>query len=142
MQGRRDTAVRLLRIALVASIAIPAGVLCWGGWITYNSAFAHADEELRARLDILSEQANTVFETVALNFTSVDTIVGGMTDEQIKASEPGLHAKLHELEKATTAVSAIRIFDKNGTSDREFSGFAGSGEPGRLRPRFLQGTRG
>ena len=88
MQGRRDTAVRLLRIVFVASIAIPAGVLCWGGWITYNSAFAHADEELRARLDILSEQANAVFETVALNFTSVDTLVGGMTDEQIKASAP------------------------------------------------------
>ncbi len=60
---------------------------CWGGWVTYNNAFAHADEELRARLDVLSEQANTVFESVALNFTSVDTIVGGMTDEQIQASD-------------------------------------------------------
>ena len=114
MQGRRDTAVRLLRVALVASVAIPAAIFCWGGWVTYNNAFAHADEELRARLDILSEQANTVFESVALNFTSVDTLVGGMTDEQIRAAEPDLHAKLHELEKATTAVSAIRIFDKSG----------------------------
>ena len=114
MQARRDTAVRLLRVALVASIAIPAAIFCWGGWVTYNNAFAHADEELRARLDVLSEQANTVFESVALNFTSVDTLVGGMNDEQIRAAEPGLHAKLHELEKATSAVSAIRIFDKNG----------------------------
>jgi signal transduction histidine kinase len=114
MQGRRYTAVRLLRIALVASIAIPIAMFCWGAWVTYNNAYAHADEELRSRLDVLSEQANTVFESVALNFTSVDTIVDGMTDAQIKASEPELHAKLHELEKATTAVSAIRIFDKDG----------------------------
>ena len=114
MQGRRDTAVRLLRIALVASIAIPAAALCWGGWVTYNNAFAHADEELSARLDVLSEQANTVFESVALNLTSVDTIVGNMSDAQIRASEADLHAKLHELEKATTPVSAIRIFDKSG----------------------------
>ena len=84
MRARRDTAVRLLRVALVASIAIPAAAFCWGGWVTYNNAFAHADEELRARLDVLSEQANTVFESVALNFTSVDTLVDGMTDEQIQ----------------------------------------------------------
>ena len=114
MQARRDTAVRLLRTAMVASVAIPLAVLCWGAWVTYQSAYAHADEELKARLDVLSEQANTIFESVALTFTSVDTIVDAMPDEQIKSSEQNLHDKLHELEQATIAVNAIRVIDKTG----------------------------
>jgi signal transduction histidine kinase/CheY-like chemotaxis protein len=114
MQARRDTAVRLLRTAMVASIVLPLAFLCWGAWVTYQSAFAHADEELNARLDVLSEQANTIFESVALTFTSIDTVVDNMSDDQIKASEQNLHDKLHELEQATVAVNAIRIIDKNG----------------------------
>ena len=114
MRARRDAAVRLLQTAMVASIAIPVAIFCYGAWVTYNNAFAHADEQLSATLDVLAEQANTVFESVALTFTSVDTLVDAMPDDQIKASEQTLHDKLHELEKATEAVSAIRIVDKTG----------------------------
>ena len=114
MQARRDAAVRLLRTALVASLAIPAAVFCWGAWVTYNDAFAHADEELNARMDVLAEQANTVFESVKLTFTSVDTIIDAMPDDQLKSNEEALHAKLHELERATVAVSRIWVLDKNG----------------------------
>jgi len=31
---------------MVASVAIPVVVFCWGAWVTYNNAVAHADEEL------------------------------------------------------------------------------------------------
>jgi two-component system, NtrC family, sensor kinase len=114
MQARRDAAVRHLRTAMAASIVIPAAVFCWGAWITYNDAFAHADEQLNAIMDVLAEQANTVFESVTLTFISVDAIVDAMPDDQIKASEQKLHDKLHELEAATESVSAIRIIDKDG----------------------------
>jgi signal transduction histidine kinase/CheY-like chemotaxis protein len=114
MRARRDAAVRLLKTALVASIVVPAAIFCWGAWVTYNNAFAHADEQLSATLDILAGQANTVFESVALTFTSVDTLVDATPDDQIKASERKLHDKLHELEGATEAVNAIRILDKDG----------------------------
>ena len=114
MRVRRDAAIRLLRTALVASIAIPAGVFCWGAWVTYTDAFDHADEQLNASMDVLAEQANSVLEVVALTFTSVDTIVDAMTDDQIRASETKLYDQLHELERATFAVSAIRIVDKDG----------------------------
>ena len=114
MRARRDAAIRLLRTALVATIVIPLAILCWGTWVTYNNAFAHADEQLSATMDVLAEQANTVFESVALTFTSVDTLVGAMSDDQISASEQALHGKLHELEVATQAVSAIRVLDKDG----------------------------
>jgi hypothetical protein len=144
MRVRRDAAIRLLRTALVASIAIPAGVFCWGAWVTYTDAFDHADEQLNASMDVLAEQANSVLEVVALTFTSVDTIVDAMTDDQIRASETKLYDQLHELERATFAVSAIRIVDKDGHAlvgsqvypmprDRNISDrlFPGAGESGR-----------
>jgi two-component system NtrC family sensor kinase len=115
MRPRRDAAIRLLRIALVASVAIPFAILCWGTWVTYNGAFAHADERISAALDVLAEQANTVYESVALTFTSVDAVVDAMPDDAIKANERTLHDKLHEIEKAADAVSDIRLLDKDGS---------------------------
>jgi hypothetical protein len=106
MRARRDAAIRLLRTALVATIVIPLAILCWGTWVTYNNAFAHADEQLSATMDVLAEQANTVFESVALTFTSVDTLVGAMSDDQISASEQALHGRLHELEVARQRAQA------------------------------------
>ena len=114
MRARQEAAVRLLRTALVASIAIPATVFCWGASVTYNDAFNHADEELNARMDVLAEQARTVFESVRLTFTGVDAIVDAKTDDQIRASEASLHAQLSEMEKASGAVSRIWVLDKNG----------------------------
>jgi signal transduction histidine kinase len=99
---------------MVASIVIPATIFCWGAWVTYQDAFVRADEQLNARMDVLAEQANTVFDSVSLTFTSVDTLVDAMADDQIKTSEQKLHDKLHELEQATEAVSTIRIIDKDG----------------------------
>ncbi len=160
MRARRDAAVRFLKTAMVAAVAIPVAIFGYAAWVTYNNAFAHADEQLSATLDVLSEQANTVFESVALTFTSIDTLVDAMPDDQIKASEQTLHDKLHELEKATKAVSAIRVFDKTGyvlvssqampaVQDQDFSGRdyfaaqvtkdAGTFIGSVLKPRYSEG---
>jgi signal transduction histidine kinase/CheY-like chemotaxis protein len=114
MRPRRDAAVRFLRIAMAAAVAIPAAIFCWGAWVTYNNAFSHADEQINATMDVLAEQANTVFESVALTFTGTQTILDGMSDEQIRASEQKLHDQLAAFDKATAAVNAIWVIDKNG----------------------------
>jgi signal transduction histidine kinase len=114
MRAPRDAAFRYLRIALFASIALPLTVFCWGAWITYNDTFAHADERLNSTMDVLAEQANTAFDSVALTFTSVDALIDATPNDQIAASEQRLYAKLHEIEQATTAVSGIRILDQDG----------------------------
>ncbi len=46
----------------------------------------------------------------------MDAIAGDLTDEQIKAAEPALHAQLSKLAKATAAIDAILIIDKDGHS--------------------------
>jgi signal transduction histidine kinase len=116
MRDRRDAAIRLFKVMLVASIAIPFGLFSYAAWITYKSAFAHADEQLSATMDIISEQAKKVFQSVDLTFSSVHAIMGDMSDQDIKANEQILHNKLVELEKASETVEAIAIVGKDGIS--------------------------
>ena len=114
MRARRDAALRLLKTMLVASIVIPVAIFCYASWLNYRSAFDHADEELKASLNILSQHASGIFQSVELAFTAADAIIGDLTDEQIKASEQTLHAQLSKIEKSTTAIDAILIVNRNG----------------------------
>jgi len=114
MRARRDAALRLLKIMLVASIVIPLAVFSYAGWMTYRAAFSHADEQLAATLDVITEQANKVFQSVDLTFASVNTLAGSLSDADIKASEQTLHEKLVEIEKAATVIDAVAVVGKDG----------------------------
>ncbi|MGB8432131.1 MAG: ATP-binding protein, partial [Pseudolabrys sp.] len=69
---------------------------------------------LTASLNILSEHASNVFQSVDLATTSVNAIVGDLSDEQIEARQGALHSQLNKLEKALATVDAIFIADRNG----------------------------
>ena len=114
MRARRDAALRLLKTMLVASVFIPAAFFIYASWLNYHFAFARADEQLSASLNILSEQASKVFQSVDLTFAGVDAVLGDLTDEQIKASAGSLHLQLVKLEKALNAVDGILVVDKGG----------------------------
>lgn len=114
MRARRDAALRLLKTMLVASIVIPVALFSYASWISYQDTIAHADEQLTASLNILSEHASKVFQSVDLAVTSVDAIAGDLSDEQIEARQEALHYQLNKLEKALATVDAIFIADRNG----------------------------
>jgi signal transduction histidine kinase len=114
MRARRDAALRLLKTMLVASIVIPVALFSYASWMSYRDTIAHADEQLTASLNILSEHASKVFQSVDLATTSVDAIVGDLSDEQIEARQQALHSQLNKLEKALANVDAIFIADRNG----------------------------
>jgi len=114
MRARRDAALRLLKTMLVASIFFPAAFFVYASWLNYESAFARADEQLAASLNVLSEQASKVFQSVDLTFAGVDAILGDLNNEQIKASAQTLHLQLSKLEKALNAVDGILVVDKSG----------------------------
>jgi len=114
MSARRDAALRLLKTMLAASIVIPVALFSYASWINYQDSIAHADEQLTASLNILSEHASKVFQSIDLAVTSVDAIAGDLPDEQIKARQEALHYQLSKLEKALATVDAIFIADRNG----------------------------
>ena len=114
MRARRDAALRLLKTMLAASIVIPLALFSYASWINYRDTIAHADEQLTASLNILSEHASKVLQSVDLATTSVDAIVGDLSDAQIEARQEALHSQLSKLEKALATVAAIFIADRNG----------------------------
>ena len=114
MRARRDAALRLLKTMLAASIVIPLALFSYASWINYRDTIAHADEQLTASLNILSEHASKVLQSVDLATTSVDAIVGDLSDAQIEARQEALHSQLSKLEKALATVDAIFIADRNG----------------------------
>src|SRR3954451_328104 len=114
MRERHAAANRLLKTMMVASIAIPLAVFSYASWVAYHNAFEHADEQLSAALDVISEHANKIFQSIDLTFSSVDAIIGDLSDEQIKASEEALHLQLSKLEKPVNAINAILVVDKTG----------------------------
>ena len=114
MRARRDAAVRLLKTMLVASILLPAALFSYAAWTTYREAFQRADQQLVSFLDITSEHAAKVFQSVDLTFASVRAIVGNLSDDEIKAQGQALHLKLRELDTVLNTIDAIAIVDKNG----------------------------
>ena len=114
MRARRDAAIRLLKVMMVAAIAIPVVIFGYASWIAYHNAYKDADARLWANLGIMSEHTSRIFQSVDLTFTAVDAIAGDLSDDQIKANEPALHAQLSKLEKATGAVDVIIITDAAG----------------------------
>src|SRR6476646_3559827 len=114
MRARRDAALRLLKAMLAASLVVPVALFSYASWVNYHTALTHADEQLTASLNILSEQASKIFQSVDLTLSSVDAILGDLTDEQIKARQEALHQQLKKLEKALATVDAIFVADKNG----------------------------
>jgi len=113
MRARRDAAIRLFKVMLVVSIAVPVAMFSYAAWLTYRSTFTHADERLSTSLDVLTEQAGKIFQSVDLAFAGADTLIGGMSDDEIRASEQVVHGKLKELDDAVVAIDGIWVFDKN-----------------------------
>jgi two-component system NtrC family sensor kinase len=114
MRARRDSAIRLLKTMLVASVVLPLMLFSYATWTSYQSALRHADEQLGANLDIISEHANKVFQSVDVAFASVRAIVGDMSDADIKAQEQTLHLKLKELDTVLNTIDAIALVDRQG----------------------------
>jgi two-component system NtrC family sensor kinase len=114
MRARRDAAIRLLKTMMVASVVLPVALFAYASWVAYKNAWAHADEQLAASLDIMSEQANKVFQSVDLSFVSIRAIVGNLSDDEIKAQEQALNLKLRELDSALKSIDALGIVGKDG----------------------------
>ena len=142
MRARRDAAIRVLKVMMVATVAIPVAIFSYASWVGYQNTFAHADEKLLANLGIMAEHTSRIFQSVDLTFTAIDAIAGDLTDEQIKANEAALHAQLSKLEKATAAVDAIVDHRRRRARAGVLGDFAGPRDGRRRRPRLFPGAEG
>jgi two-component system NtrC family sensor kinase len=114
MNTARESAVRLLKLMMVASLVLPAALYGYASWVSYRDIHAAADERIERSLDVQQEQALKVFETVDRTFAEVDEIVRGMPDDEIRAAQPRLHPRLAQIAEVMPQLQAIVLIGRDG----------------------------
>jgi two-component system NtrC family sensor kinase len=74
MQARELT-IRLVRLAIAASLVIPCLLFIYASWVSYHNIGALADERLVRSLDVQQEQAIKAFELIDLTLDNATDLV-------------------------------------------------------------------
>jgi two-component system NtrC family sensor kinase len=114
MNTARESAVRLLKLMMVASLVLPAAVFAYASWVTYSDIHAAADERIERSMDVMQQQALRVFETVNRTFAEVGEVVRGMSNEDIHAAQVSLHTRLDRIQGVMPQVQTIMIIGRDG----------------------------
>src|ERR1700722_13393546 len=114
MSTARQSAVRLLKLMMVASLVLPAALFGYASWLSYRDIVAVNDERIARSLDVMQEQALKVFETVDRTFAEVDEIVRGMSNDQMREAQPTLHRRLERIAGIMPQLQAIVLIGRDG----------------------------
>jgi len=130
MQARTLT-IRLVRLAMAASLLVPCVLFAFAAWNSYRNLSALTDERLARSLDVEEEEAQKTFELVDLALSTVGDQVAGMSDAEIRRDARRLHVSLQKLAGQIPAIQSIWIYGKDGRAlvsswldpapDRDFS---------------------
>jgi len=114
MNTARESAVRLLKLMMVASLVLPAAVFAYASWVTYRDIHAAADERIERSIDVMQQQSLRVFETVNRTFAEVGEVVRGMSNDDIHAAQVSLHTRLDRIQGVMPQVQTIMIIGRDG----------------------------
>jgi two-component system, NtrC family, sensor kinase len=113
MQNRLLT-VRLIRLAMVASLVLPCLLFAFGAWTTYRNIDLLANERLVRSLDVEQEEASKTFELVGLTMSDASDLVAGMSGADIHDNRERLHLQLKKYTDAIAVVQSVWIYDADG----------------------------
>jgi signal transduction histidine kinase/CheY-like chemotaxis protein len=113
VQTRAKT-IRLLRLAMAASLLFPVLLFGYASLIEYRRTSELAEERIARALDVEDEHARNVFELVGLTLDSAAELLAGMSETEIAAKEEELHAQFAKLADTVTAVQSVWLYAKDG----------------------------
>jgi two-component system NtrC family sensor kinase len=113
MDTAQASAIRSLRLAMVAAFVLPVILFSFLAVTDYRHIHRVADERLERTVNILQEHALKVFETIERGIAETNEIVRGMSDDEIVAEEARLHERLRQLTQSPQFKS-LWVFDRNG----------------------------
>jgi len=96
------------------SLLLPAIFVGVTSWRSLQRHFAEAEDRLSRTLSVVHEHAAKVFETQELAALQVDTLLDGLTDEEIQSRELALNARLKTLVSGLPQIHDIWVIDRNG----------------------------
>ncbi len=108
MPSRRN-AQQVLRLLSLAALAGPLiAFLAYAG-SSYRDHFRAAEERLEGTLNLMQEHGSRVFETYELLASYTDELLGNLSDDEIRAQEPVLNAKLKKFSDTLPQVQDIWV---------------------------------
>jgi len=105
------------RLLLPAALLLPLAILGLGAWIAWRAAWDEARAELARTADAAAEHARSLLELHRLRGRFVEEMLDGLGAEQIRARQPQLHARLHQVLAPGTepASYSVFVFDAAGS---------------------------
>ena len=114
MQRRRALAARSFVAVMAATVLVPIIIFCVAAWQHYRAISQLADERISRSLDIASEQAQKVFQSINVLRSSVGEITHGRSDQTLRLYEAELNMRLKAMVGAIPDVRSVWLFDANG----------------------------
>jgi two-component system NtrC family sensor kinase len=114
MLSARQAAIRLLKLMMAASLVLPFTLFAFAAYVNYRDMKRATDERIYRSLDILHEHALKVLQTVERTFGEIDEVMRGVSDDDIRANQQRLHARLARIVKELPQLHGIVVIDRNG----------------------------
>ena len=114
MQTEQSNSLRLLQWMMAASLALPIALFIFASAVSYQSIQATADREIERALDVATEHALKVFETIDRSLSEINEMVRGIPDAEIKSREQALHLQLKQLVESLPQMKSAWVFDAHG----------------------------
>ena len=108
------SAIRLLRLAMLAAFVLPLILFIFMAVTSYRATQRVADQRIERTVNILHEHGLKVFETVERAIAETNEIVRDMSDEQIRANERELHDRLRAVVVSLPQLRSLWIFGPDG----------------------------
>ena len=110
----RAITVRLLQVLAAAALLLPLLFFAFASALSYRATYALADERIERSLDVLQEQALKVFQSMDLALDTIENMLAGLSEADIRANEERLHTRLRQIQGSLPEVQSIWIFGPAG----------------------------
>jgi len=113
MQARVLT-IRLVRLAMGASLVVPSLIFAFASWNSYRNIETLTDERLTRSLDVQDEEAQKTFLLVDLALNTASDRIAEMSAPEITARKERIHDFLEKLVHEIPAIQSVWTYDNKG----------------------------
>ncbi len=96
---------------MATSLLLPAALIIWSGWTTYQKIIALADERIVRSLDVEEEHATKSFQIGSL---ILEDSMEELLTEPFQEREQHFHELFQKRIRAVSEIQSIWLFDKDG----------------------------
>ena len=101
-------------VLLLLAVLLPVGLLGTSAWIAWRAAWNTAATEVARSAESIAEYGQRVLTLHAVAADAMDTLLRGLSDAEIRASQARLHQEMHQLIGAIPGVVKGVVADRQG----------------------------